>query len=276
MNGLRWVLTLGLWILMAQFAWADDVVETIGQASVNWTTGFMVFTGDGAPNLKAPNAAAARLGAERAAQLTALRNALETLKGLKLSAGMTVGEHLQKTPAMQAEVEGVIRGFIVAETRYYSDGGVQRDLKVPVNGVLSQTLLKGQFGATPGKPCADKGKQPAAAKTEKPVTGLVVLAKGLAVMPALAPKVLDESGQDVYSVAMVAEADLKNGVARYMKEEKVAGNDPQVAGNPLVVKAVKADNSVDLVVSNVDAERIRKAAAAASFLTQGRVIIVKD
>ncbi len=279
-------------LLMAQAAFAEDVTEQSGKSTINWTKKEIVFTGDGAPNLKAPNAASGRLGAERAAELVALRNALEALKGVKIRSGMSIGDKMQQTPGITAEVEGIVKGFIVKETRYYSDGGVQRDLVIPIDGVLTKAILgdemkKVEVTQKEKKPCK-KGKVEkrdtaaaesraksaapvAKAETPKP-TGLVVVAKGLKVVPVLAPKIIDQQGKDVYDVTMV-ESSAGNGIASYTKEEATATKDAKVTDRPLVVKAIESPNSVDLVVSDADAKLIRD---NKSILAEGRVIIVKD
>jgi len=263
--------------MTANTAFAQDVTEQSGPAKINWTTKQMVFTGDGAANLNAPNAASARIGAERAAELVALRNALEALKGVKIKAGMTVDDKLKAEPSLTAEVEGVIRGFIVKETRYYSDGGVQRDLAIPLDGELGQLLLKTETAKVSEKPAAPaEPAKPAEAEkpANQPSTGLVVVAQGFKLTPVLAPIVLDEEGKTVYAAEMVENRSA--GVASYSATAQNAAADKKVAGNPLVVQAKSSPNGVDVVVSNADATKIREAAQKAPFLKEGRVIIVKQ
>ena len=95
----------GIWVLAATLllfafpAGAEDVVSQAGKGKVNWTQKVITFTGDGAPNLEGPNramnAAQARLGAERAAKMMALRQALEVVKGIQLDAQGTAGDAMQ-------------------------------------------------------------------------------------------------------------------------------------------------------------------------------------
>jgi len=266
-----------------QAAFAGDDSETSGQGSINWSKKEIVFTGDGAPNLLAPNAASARLGAERAAELVALRNALEAIKGVKIRAGQTVGDKMAKNNAIAAGVEGVVKGFIVKETRYYSDGGVQRDLVIPLDGILTQAILGDELkktaapaGGAEKKSEAAPAPGPAAPAEERVAeaknTGLVVIARGFKIVPVLAPKIIDQDGKDVYDVTMVEET-AENGIAAYMKDENAAKGDRRVTDNPLIVKALNTPNSVDLVVSNADAAKIRQ---AADVLAKGRVVIVKN
>lgn len=258
-----------LTLLLIQSAFADDVTERSGSATVDWSKKEMVFTGDGAPNLKAAaNAAAARIGAERAATLSALRAALESLKGVRISSGETIGERMQAKSGFKAEVEGVVRGFLVQETRYYSDGGVQRDLVIPLDGVLSKKVLEGKYNT--GKPPVRKAK-----KAASDYTGVVVQVGRLKVMPALAPKLLDEDGKEVYDVSMVSEEGVETGIVHYLKGMKAARTFEKVSAKPLVVKAIKTPNKVDLVLSNADAKKVRELAKKTNLLYEGRVVIAK-
>lgn len=313
----KWVLVLAVLTLAAFTAFAQEVTEDVGPVKINWSSKEMVFTGDGAPNLNAPNAASARLGAERAAYMDALRKALEAMKGIKIRAGQTVGQKLASNPSVAGEVEGVLRGFKAVDKRYYSDGGVQIDMRIPLDGVLVKTIMKDEMKAAPvaAKPEPPKAVEPPAkpaepekptavakpetpakpaepekptavvkpetpAKPEAPVvavaTGLVVLANKLRVIPVLAPKLIDEDGKDVYDVTMVSETGMDNGIISYVKDEEIAVKDKKIGGNPLIVSALSSPNSVDLVISNSDAEKIRKMAATSPFLSEGRVIVVKN
>jgi len=262
---------------------AQDVTEDLGPVKINWTSKEMIFTGDGAPDLNAPNAASARLGAERAAYADALRKALEALKGIKVSAGMTLGEKMSSVPAIKTEVEGYLRGFKAVDKRYFNDGGVQIDLKIPLDGVFIHAVFKDKVKAEvkteqkkPEEKPVKKEEQAAKKPEKEKATGLIIVAQGLKIIPVLAPKIIDEKGIDVYDVTMVSNAGLENGIASYSSAKEKAEADKRVANKPLVIKAISSPNSVDLVISNADAKKVREMAKTNPFLTEGRVIIVKN
>lgn len=261
-------------MLLAFPVLAQEVTEDIGPVKINWTSKEMVFTGDGAPDLNAPNAASARLGAERAAYADALRKALEALKGVKVSAGMTVGDKMSSVPSIKTEIQGYLRGFKAVDKRYFSDGGVQIDLKIPLDGVLMDTVFKDKMKKEPVKK-EEKGKAKPKAKTDI-ATGLVIVAENMKVIPVLAPRITDEKGKDVYDVTMVTKAGLENGIVSYNSSTEKAMSDKKVADKPLVIKAKSSPNNVDLVVSDKDAAKIRELAENNPFLAEGRVIIVKN
>src|SRR3954462_137018 len=96
--------------------------ETKGE--IDWNRRVLVGHGQGAPDLNAPSVAVARLGAERAAKVDAYRNALESLKGMQLQSGGSVGTLLQSDAPPTSRIDGQLKGVKPIKTHYYSDGGV--------------------------------------------------------------------------------------------------------------------------------------------------------
>lgn len=233
--------------------------------AVDWQRRVVKCTGTGAPNLRAAggNVAVARIGAEKAAKLDALRNCMEAVKGVTVKNGETVGGAVAKSPALQASLEGVVKGFRqVGPPRYFSDGGVEIDVEVSLDGKLSEVLMP-------------KGDGSAAAPAGQPTgpTGLIVDARGRKVTPALAPRVLDEAGREVYGPsALTPEARTQSGAA-YAKDVEAARRElkGRLGERPLVVTAVDARGS-DVVVKSGEADGLR----GARFLAEGRVVIVTD
>ncbi len=235
--------------------------------TVDWQRKVVKCTGTGAPNLQAAggNVAVARLGAERAAKLDALRNCMETLKGVDVKSGETVGKAFSGAPGLQASVEGVVRGFrVVGTPRYFSDGGVEMDVEVPMEGKLSDLVMP--------KGTREEKAPPAAAET--PGTGLILDARGSKISPALAPRILDEGGREVYGPGMLtAEARKWNGAA-YARDVETARRElsSRVGEKPVVMKVIRAEGA-DAVVQNSDADVLRR---GQKLLAEGRVVIVTD
>ena len=245
----------------------DAVAQTVGHGQIDWTNKTITATGSGAPDLKAANVAVARLGAERAAKADALRNILEAVKGVRISGGQSAGAAMDTSPEVKAKVEGVVRNFKVVDTKYYSDGGVDVIVQVPMDGVLAEALLPTGTAAAAAPTPAESSAGP---------SGVIVNAKGLKVAPALAPRLVDESGKELYGPAMVGkDALVQRGVASYSKSLEQATRDTRVSGKPLVVKGVRLSQagSADVVVSADDAVKL---ASAKGVLGLGKVIIVTD
>jgi hypothetical protein len=228
-------------------------------ASVDWQKRVVKCTGSGVPNVKdgGTNVAAIRINAERAAKVDAQRNCLEAVKGVAVTGGQTVGGAMSDG-ATRTAVEGTLRGFRETAKRYYSDGGVEVDIEVPLEGVAEAVLPKAAAAPAPAGP-----------------TALVVDASGMKVLPALAPRLFDEGGKELYGPASLGEAARKgNGVAAYARSLDSARRDlaARLGDKPLVVKA-QAVLGADLVLGP---EAAKALAGAPAFLAEGRVVIVTD
>jgi len=238
---------------------ALPVLARAEPGAVDWQKRVVKCTGSGAANLKdaGGNPAVARIGAEKAARLDALRGCLEAMKGVAISGGQTVGGAVGADPSLKGTVEGAVRGFRPVATRYFSDGGVEIDVEVPLDAVGEAVLPRASAAPAPAGP-----------------TSLVVDAAGLKVSPALAPRLLDEAGKELYGPASLGEAARKGGVAAYARGLESARKDlaARVGDKPLVIKALRAQGT-DLVIASADAAAL---AAHPAYLAEGRVVILTD
>src|SRR5258708_15312823 len=118
-------------MLVVSLAAVPALAQTKGE--IDWTRRVLVGHGQGAPDLNAPSVAVARLGAERAAKLDAYRHALETLKGMELQSGGSVGTLLQNDQTLNSRVDRKLKGLTPIKTHYFSDGGVSLDIEVSLD-----------------------------------------------------------------------------------------------------------------------------------------------
>jgi hypothetical protein len=160
---------LALSLLAASPARAADKT-----GEVDWDRRVVKARGQGAPDLNAPSISFARLNAEKAAKADALRNLLETLKGVQVTSGDQAGTLLQQDGALRARVEGALRGFKVVAPHYFADGGVALDVEVELDKLppeLRERLKKPAAGAA-AKAVDEKDKTPAyqkgAASVDRP------------------------------------------------------------------------------------------------------------
>jgi hypothetical protein len=249
---MRMVFALTVALLLPAGAHADS--------GVDWQRRVARCTGSGAANLKdaGGNVAVARIGAEKAARLDALRNCLEVMKGVTVSSGQTVGTAMAGDSGVKGAVEGSVRGFRVVATRYFNDGGVEQDVEVPLDAVGDAVMQRTPPAPAPAGP-----------------TSLIVDATGLKVSPALAPRLLDEAGKELYGPASLGEAARRSGgVAAYARGLDAAKRDlaSRLGDRPQLVKAVRVEGT-DLVLSAADAANL---ASRPAFLAEGRVVIVTD
>ena len=277
-------------------------VGTTGNNTINWTQQVIRCTGIGAPNPNLPQAAQ-RASALRVAKQDALRNILETVKGINLTSETVVENAMLVSDVIRTRVEGALRGFRIVDTRYMSTGDIEVDVEVPLTGVVLDALLPQDFGGgalmTGGQLLCPVCGQPWPAGKPVPqgvtliqtgesadqagggmvYTGLVVDARGLGVRPAMAPKILDDRGEEVYGSKFVSrEYAVDIGMSGYEKDINRARMNERVADNPLIVKGVESSgpNKTDVVVNSADAMKIHNAAANMNFLQHCKVMIVLD
>ncbi len=287
---------LCLLVILASPLWAQYVTENIGTTgTVDWSSQMIRSTGIGSPNPNMPQTAQ-RAGAIEAAKRVALRNLLETVLGMTLDSETTVRNYVVENDVISTRVRGVVRNFTVVDTKYMSTGDIEVTVEMPVSGALSDALLPQQMGGaigvgvgtrvcpTCGQPLPAGMSVPQAATTNMGTTGgaftgLVIDAKGLGVRPAMAPRILDENGQEVYGSKVVSrEWAVQIGMVGYDKDVNRARSNDRVTNNPLIVKAIKTAgaNKADLVVSNQSAAQIRNAASSQNFLDKCKVMFIVD
>lgn len=252
----------------------SDVETSVGSSGkIDWTTGVITAVGIGAPPAQPANAAQARAMAERAAQVVAYRNLLEAVKGVRIDSTTTVENFMVTSDVVRTQVSGFVQGAMVMDKKYMSDGSVEVTVGMKLTGALADTLLP----KTPPAPPTGIVATPGAAG--QAFTGLIVDARGLGIRPAMAPKVLNEDGKEVYGSAWInRDWAVREGMAGYLRDPLQAQQNPRVTDKPLTVKAIKAtgDARVDVVISNADASMIHGAAQNLSFLEKCRVIILVD
>lgn len=273
------ILSSMLMLLVFVCALNAQVYQQVPNAgNINWQDQIIRATGIGAPNPKMP-LAAQRAGALEAAKRIALRNLLETVKGMSITSETTVRNAMMENDVITTSVSGIVRNFKVVDTRYMSSGDVEVDVEVPISGVLTDALLPqmGQpMGVGQGFPFDASGYS---LPQNVVFTGLIIDARGVGARPAMAPKILDESGNEVYGTGYVSrEYAVQIGVVGYEKDINRAKTNERVTDNPLVVKATKASgtNKADIVISNNDAQNVVGAAKNLNFMENCKVMVILD
>jgi hypothetical protein len=248
-----------------------------GSGSVDWSKRVIVVTGIGAPN---PDLTAAqnRPGTLRAAKLIAIRNALETVKGIYLNSSTTIQNFMTSSDVITTSVNGYVKGFEQkGRDKYMSDGTAEVTLEIPLDGIgnFADIVLGEKLSDKPSVTIFEGKKS----KEEHIFTGLIIDCRGLSVKPALSPRVLDSEGREIYGSAYVTkEWAVKYGITGYSKDVAAAAKLDRVGSRPGQVKAVKVsgENKTDIVLSESDAADIRSAAKNLKFLSECRVILVVD
>jgi len=165
------VIILTFCLLCSGSAWAQnfgpsDAVETTAAGVINWTVGEVYAKGIGAPPAFPGNAAQARAMAERAAYVVALRNLLETVKGVRVDAETVVENYMVKSDVIRTRVDGIVKGARVVNTQYMPDGSVEVLVAMPMRGAFLNALVPDSFG----RPSVSEVPQKPAPQPVKPTT----------------------------------------------------------------------------------------------------------
>jgi hypothetical protein len=242
----------------------DSVVQKVGHGEINWSKKMVTATGSGAAKMDG-TVAQSRLMAERAAKLDALRNIIETIQGIQVSGSRSASD-VMSNGEIKSRISGMAQGFKVVDTKYYSDGAVDVIVQMPIDENLTNALVE-----------RPKKTRKVNESGNAAFTGLIVNARGLGLTPSMAPRIVDESGKEVYGTEVVSEKGLKQGgIVGYAKADDQARE--RTGDKPLVVKALRlADKSkTDVVIANGDADRLRDPNANLSFLADGKVVLLVD
>lgn len=266
-------------------------------ACIDWDRRVVIAKGIGAPSSKATNPATKRASAIRAARLDASRNLLEMLQGINLSGSTTMRDAMIESDLVRSEVRGKVNGLrSLGNPRYFADGTVEVMMEARMQQTIPQELVERltkdqaqsmqqttisiQPPQEVRKQAQEPGTQASPSKPENQIySGLVLDASGVELQPAIYPTVLDEDGKEVYGSGYAdREFSIKFGLAGYVKTLEQAEQNDRVMGNPLVIKVLKTSGkrNVDIVISNEDAQRLRKIAKAQTFLREARVVIALE
>ena len=245
-------------------------------AWVNWTTGIATAKGIGIPPKNPASALQAKEMARTAAWAVALRNLLEAVKGVRIDSTTTVSNFVTTNDEVRTRVEGMVKGAQLVKEQEMPDGSFETTVEMKLTGDFSGVVLP---KATPRTEPLPPHKKHFVDGPPKSYSGLVVDARGTGAQTALAPRILNEQGEEAYSVAYVEQRSVaEQGIAIYVADLPSAQANPRVTNTPLLVKALRAtgNNRTDLVVSDADVQTIHGVPDHFKFLKQAKVLVILD
>ncbi len=253
-----------------------DAVTPNGRA--DWTTGIVTAKGIGIPPKNPASALQAKEMARTAAWAVALRNLLEAVKGVYVDSTTTVNNFVTTNDEVRTRVEGMVKGAKLVKELEMPDGSFETTVEMKLTGDFSGVVLPRPSPRTESLP---QYKKPVVDghTISKSYSGLVVDARGTGAHAALAPRILNEQGDEAYSVAYVEQRGMaEQGIAIYVPDLPSAQANPRVTSTPLLVKALRAsgNNRTDLVVSDADVQTIHGVPDHFKFLKQAKVLVILD
>ncbi len=277
------IIVLGM-SLIAAFVFAGDsfsvngdnvfIPSPAGTGGIDYSKQILRVKGIAPPQPGAQTPGMSRVQQLRVTKADAYRKALELIKEVQVTSETTVNNFILQSDVIRTKVEGMIRGLKEeGEPVYLNDGTIEQWYTFPMQGNFTG-LMFDQI-VPPGTPPQPPPVQ--FSQGGQVFSGLIVDARGLGVKPAMAPKILDEDGREVYGSAYVnREWAIEQGMTGYSKDVAAAQNNPRVTATPIIVKGVKVSGQgkADIIISNADAGKIRANAENMTFIEKCKVMIV--
>ena len=274
----------------------DDCTTMESNGCIDWAKGIIYATGMGVPNPKFPTQAQKSYSAYQAARVVAMRNLLQVVEGINITSTRTVKSGMLEDDTIQTQISGKIRGVQEAgRPQTMNDGSVWVTMKMYMRDIVAILVNNQKFGSgsavsqmqQPGK-SLQQPRVPAAPAPSAPsgpqyggqastiYSGLIIDARGSGVTPAMSPKIFDPTGKEVYGSAAVGrDFVLQHGIVGYVKDLQRAKSNERIQGNPLLIKGTtNSGQTSDLVISQEDADLLRKLDASQTFLREARVMVI--
>ena len=189
--------------------------------------------------------------------------------------GRTVGEMMISDRLTESRVESFVgSAYQQGEIEYLERKEVAIALAVKMSGLaeilidasgyMNESVAQSTFLMT-------RSSTPKSERT----SGIVIDARNIYHIPAMVPKVFNEDDKLIYGPRHYTRSRSVNrgpmGYAHTMEDGNVHR---RVGNNPLLVDAVSSNDTVNLTISNLDAERIRDAEKKFGVLTNCKVLVL--
>lgn len=236
------------------------VLDRLTGVTVDWGAQVIRVTGVGEFDPDLPSGISEAL---RSARDDALRRILASLREVPVDSKASIGDLVSTSEDLASRLEETVVENIreVGEPRYPGTGTVEIDAEMALTGNVTDMFL----------PEVEEKSSTASSSGE--YSGLVIDVRGLGFHPAIAPRVLDEDGREVYGVDFAdRERAIRFGIAGYSTDLEEAMQAERVGDKPLAVRGVRVSggNGTDVVISTGDARFVSRLRA----LRECQVVIV--
>lgn len=255
----------------ALFDQDSPLIEKKLKGEIDWQRGLIRASGTStaisSPADVSNNIAVKRVAVMRSARIDAMRNILDVIKTIRVDSDTNVEMYMIASDFVRNKLHETIRKAQVINKKYISDDGIEITIELPILGSFIETMIPDTGGITV-----------TTIGTEQE-TGMIIDATGLGAKPALSPRILDDSGRELYGASYIKrDYFLSKGLVAYYTELDDARDSARVASNPITIKAIRSSGpeSTDLVISRADAKRLKSSSSNHSWLEKGNVIIVID
>jgi len=208
------------------------------------------------------------------ARARARENLLELVKLVNYD-GRTVGEIMLEDALTDSRIATLVSSaYQQGEIEYLERNEVAIALAVKMSGIaeilvdasghMNENLAQSTFLMT----------RSSIPKAER-ISGVVIDARNIYHIPAMVPKVFNEDDKLIYGPRHYTRSRSVNrgpiGYAHTMKDGNVRR---RVGNNPIMIEAVSSNDTVNLTISNIDAEHIRAVEKKFGLLTDCKVLVL--
>ena len=247
----------------------SPLIEKKLKGEIDWERGLIRASGTSAAipgaDDQSGNIAVKRLAVMRAAKIDAMRNMLDVLKAVRVDSSTNVESYIISSDFVRNKLHEILRKAQVIDKKFISDDGLEITIELPMLGSFIETMIP------------DTGGLAVEGMGTEQESGIIIDASGLGAKPALSPRILDDSGRELYGASYIKrDYFLSKGLVAYRTKLDDAKNSSRAASNPIIIKAIRSTGpgNSDLVISKGDAKRLKTSAANLSCLEKGNVIIV--
>lgn len=250
-----------------------SVVETFGNAAVNWSEGYVHVTGIGNPPDRG-EAVQRRLSAERSATADAYRQLAQAIYGIRVNSDTLVRDYVSESDAIKSYVNALIKGAQKMDQRYLDDGTIEIDFAVKLysNSGLSGVLQPQKHVVPPPPVTIEAGE----AKEE--YTGIIVDCRGLGMDPAMSPAIVSQNGGELYlgQLEVKPEFVINEGIVGYAHSLLQARQYKRVGNKPLIIKGMSAVGNfhTDVQISEADTKLLLALDKSGKLLQDAKVVFV--
>jgi len=268
---------------------SHEFFEVMGKIRINWNAGYVIGKGMAHPAAQyGGNSDVRRRMALNEAKEEAVKNLFKAVWTIRIDSETRVGDLASYDVAALNQIIDIIRDLPVIENKTLDDGFLEVSIRMNLRDEFSQMMLPENIEKLESiKPVASKKREEEkhyaqGQGKEMPqdvFTGLVVNAKDIGAKPAMSPRILDEEGNEIYGAAFASrEFASRKGMSGYMTDVKAAEKSLRVKKRPLIVRGLMSGGSghSDIVISNLDASKLRESSEHLIFLKKCGVIVVID
>jgi hypothetical protein len=258
----------------------EALTQVLAAGRINWTAATVRATGVATPAIDGRRASRqSPADVLDAARRSAEANLVATLNAICIGGDKRVADRTGQDAAFHEGLIALAQKAPVTRQAYLSDGTVEIELTMNMNGGFSQFVLPEEIRQVDSVTTIESADAPHGRVRGEPHTGLVIDARGIEARPCMVPVVVDENEAVVYGPAFVSrEFAVSQQMSGFATSMAAARRDKRVGDRPLIVKAIRTGPGGDanLVIPSVAAARLRSSVVNLNFLKACRVSIVMD